>query len=220
MHFSEDIIIRQNLSIVIRERGKIVGRRDGHNIFLNLGRMWMPRLVSYEDLPIPPAVTPVTPADDRRIRYMAVGIGGTRQLMLPVANSPPLSTHYPGTNIQTDTDPTATILERPVRLTSPTPSSPALPPAYDAGDVWLGQVQAPPDYPSDTSVTFKRLFTEDEISFGPFLTVPLCEILLLLHAADVNYTHRPHNTGVAYDTYDPISKTTAFALEVSWTLRF
>jgi hypothetical protein len=29
-----------------------------------------------------------------------------------------------------------------------------------------------------------------------------------------------NNTGVAYDTFDTISKTDAFDLEVSWTVRF
>ena len=140
--------------------------------------------------------------------------------MLSVANASPLVDYYPGTNNQTDTDPTARIMERPVRLSSVNPMSPPMPPSYGAGDIWLGQVQAPCTFPSATSVKFTRLFTEDEVSYGPFLTVPICEVGLFLNSADSNYVNRWDNTYVAYDTFDSISKTNAFALETSWTWRF
>ena len=51
----------------------------------------------------------------------------------------------------------------------------------------------------------------------PFLSVPLSEVGLLTAAADPgNYA----NTLVAYDTFDTISKTSAFDIEVEWTIRF
>lgn len=222
------IEVESNLELTLRSRGKVFRRIRGHNIWLNLGRAWMPKLISYSALPsgdpLPP--TPVTPAEDRRIRYMGLGIGGTRQLQLGVANATPLGAsppapagHYPGTNNQTDTDPTVQRLERPVRLTSPIPAAPVGPP-YDAGDVWLGQVQAPAVYPTTTSVKFVRVFTENEISYGPFLTVPLSEIGLFLHDPSATYINLPNNTCVAYDTFDSLSKTNAFSLEVDWTIKF
>lgn len=220
MKLLADLQVESNLELVIRERGKLMDRRKGHNIFLNLGREWLPKVISYSSLPASPsAISPVTKADDRGIRYMGLGIGGTRQYMLGVANAAPLSTHYPGTNNRTDTDPTVQKLERPVRLTSPVSASPVLPP-YDAGDVWLGQVQAPPTYPTTTSVMYKRVFTESEISYGPFLTVPLSEIGLFLYSSSVTFINVYNNSCVAYDTFDSLSKTNAFSLEVSWTLRF
>lgn len=214
---SISIEVKTNLTLTMRERGKIVKRSQGHNIFLNLGREWLPDLVSYSALPPPPAPLPVTPVEDRRIRYMGLGIGGTRQLALAVANSPPMFTHYPGTNAQTDTDPLVTQLERPVRISSV--GAPIVPP-YAATDVWLGQVQAPPVKPIPTSVTFTRIFTELEISYGPFLTVPLSEIGLFLHSSAATYINQPFNTAIAYDTFDTLSKTNAFSLEIAWTLRF
>lgn len=219
MKLSAGIQVESNLELVLRERGKIKHRVAGHNIFLNLGREWLPKAISYSALPAPAAVAPVTKADDRGIRYMGLGIGGTRQYMLGVANAAPLVTHYPGTNNRVDTDPTVQTLERPVRISSPIPAVPVVPP-YDAGDVWLGQVQAPPTYPTTTSVMYKRVFTEAEISYGPFLTVPLSEIGLFLYSASGTYINTYNNTCVAYDTFDTLSKTNAFALEVSWTLRF
>jgi hypothetical protein len=55
------------------------------------------------------------------------------------------------------------------------------------------------------------------VSYTPFLTVPLSEIGLFTNAANPNiYNNGP----VAYDTFDTISKTSAFNLEVDWTVRF
>ena len=222
------IEVGSNLVLTLRSAGKLVQQVKGHNIFLNLGREWLPKLISYSALPpgAPPPPLPVTPAEDMRIRYMGLGIGGNRQLQLAVANATPLGAappgaagHYPGTNIQTDTDPTVTRLERPVRLTSPIPAAP-VPPPYDFADVWLGQVQAPAVYPTTTSVKFVRIFSELEISYGPFLTVPLSEIGLFLSSPGAIYVNLPFNTCVAYDTFDSVSKTNAFSLEVDWTIKF
>lgn len=218
---ASDIQIRQNVELTVRERGKIVARRAGHNIFLNLGREWLPGLVSYSVLPsgAPPPPTPVTPAEDRRVRYVGLGIGSTRQNNLGIANGAPFVTDYPGTNLRTDTDPTVVRLERPVRFSSPDSANPTEPP-YHADDVWLGQVQAPAIYPVPTSVKFQRVVLEDEISYGPYLIVPLSEVGLFLHSVSPDYVHLHDNTCVAYDSFDTLSKTNAFAVEIAWTLRF
>lgn len=217
---AEDIEVKANLTLTARERGKIVARRKGHNIFLNLGRIWIPDAISYSSLPagVTPPPTPVTKVDDRGIRFMGLGIGGTRQTDSDAGNAP-LSTHYPGTNAQTDAMPEVQTLERPVRLTAASPSSPALPP-YAAGDVWLGQVQSPAVKPTPTSVRFTRVFSETEISFGPFLKVPLTEIALFLHSPSSTYINTYNNTAVAYDTFDPFNKTSAISFQTDWDLRF
>lgn len=212
---TETIQVRSNLIITARERGKIVARRVGHNIWLNLGREYLAQLICYQAyLPAPPQ-----PVRNDRIMYMAVGIGGNRQLALSVANSDPLLTAYPGTNAQTDTDPTITTLERPVRLTggfAPYPGS--------GGDVWLGKVVAPPTWVPATSATFDYTVTQTQVSYDPFLTVPLSEVMLFTSNADPSQpplaSLSNQNTGVAYDTFDTISKTDAFDLEISWTVRF
>jgi len=219
MRLSEIIEAKSNLHITVRERGKIVRRHKGHNIWVNLGRGYLPQLIAYQSLPASGVVSPVVAQEDRRVRYLGFGIGGTRQLQLTIANNPPYSNYYPGTNTQTDTDATVVQLERPVRFSSPIPGSPALPP-YDAGDVWLGQVAAPAVHNTATSVTFQRIVSESEISYGPFLSVPLSEIGLFLHSTNPNYINVYNNTFIAYDTFDTISKTSAFALEVLWTIRF
>jgi hypothetical protein len=209
MRFSESIEVKQNLHLVARERGKIVARRDGHNIFCNTGREWLAKLVCYASM------SPLTPERNDRVRYMGLGIGGTRQLALTTANAAPLLTAYPGDNLQTDTDPTITVVERPVRVSGG--SSPGPVGAY--GDVWLGQIQADTNtaHPTPTSTTFKRVFLSTEVSYFPFNTVPLSEIGLFTAAADPLLGQ---NVLIAYDTFDTLSKTVAIDLEVTWTLRF
>lgn len=216
MRIYDDVEVKQNVFITARERGKIVDLREGHNIFVDLGREWLTQLIAYK------AFNPDEVYRNDRIRYMGFGIGGTRQLALGTANSAPIGSSgdpyeansYSGVggNAQTDVDPTVTTLERPVRVTGGISVYPGL-----AGDRWIEQIQAPPEFPTGTSVTFKRLFQSFEVSYGTFTSMPLSEIGLYTDAAiPENYL----NTLVAYDTFDTLSKTTAFELEVRWTLSF
>lgn len=206
MRIVETIPVKNNLILTARERGKIVARREGHNIWLDLGREYLAQLISFNSF------GPDTPVRNDRIKYMGMGIGGTRQLALATANSAPISPPYSGTNAQDDVTAAVTTLERPVRVSGSTTNYPGI-----SGDAWIGQVSAPPDLSGGTEVVFTRVFTATEISYGPFLSVPLSEVMLFTSAADPeNY----QNTGVAYDTFDTISKTSAINLEVKWTIRF
>jgi len=211
------IQVKSNLFLTARERGKIVARRAGHNIWVNLGREYLASLICYTSVPALPATEPVVPEEDRRIRYMGFGIGGTRQLNLSIANSAPMSTMYPGTNAQTDTDPTVTVLERPVRFSSV--GSPIGPP-YASTDVWLGQLTAPVTHNTATSSTFTRLLLSTEISYGTMTTVPISEVALFLHSDNATYINTPNNTFLAYDTFDTLLKTAAIEIETDWTISF
>lgn len=207
MRLLETIEVKQNLIITARERGKIVARREGHNIWLNLGREYLAQLIAYSSLGLPP----VAERDDR-IRYMGLGIGGNRQVTLGVANAAPIVTAYPGTNVQTDSDLTVQRLERPVRVTGSEDPYPG-----QGADVWLGQVQAPASHPVATQTTFSRVFTSTDVSYGSFLSVPISEIMLFTGGSNKNVYN---NTGIAYDTFDTISKTAAIEFEANWTIRF
>lgn len=205
--FSE-VEVRSNLELTVRDRGKIVDRRVGHNIWLNLGREYLAQLISYDSF------SPLTPTRNDRVRYMGLGIGGTRQLVQAGTMLSAVTTAYPGSNAQVDTNPAVTIIERPVRLSGSSDAYPG-----QGGDVWLGQVQAPPERPTTTQVTFSRLFISNEVSYGTFTTVPLSEVGLFTSAANPNVYNNTSGF-VAYDTFDTLSKTSAFELEVAWTIRF
>jgi len=205
MQIFEDIEVKYNLSIIARERGKIVDRRDGHNIFVNLGREWIAALISLQSF------SPDTPENDYRPKYMGFGIGGAQQVSVN-ANSSPITPPYSGSNLQTDTDRTVDTLERPVRISGSSSAYPGV-----AGDLWLGQIQAPVSHPQSTQAQFRRLLGQGEISYAPFLSVPLSEVGLF--TSDKN-PEEYLNTLIAYDTFDTISKTTAVEIEVVWTFRF
>ena len=207
MRFLETVKVKNNLKLIARERGKIVARRDGHNIWLDIGREYLAQVIALN------SYGPDVPQRNDRIKYMGFGIGGTRQIAPGVSNVPPLSVDYPGANLQTDLDPTVIHLERPVRVSGSTTVTPG-----SAGDVWLGTIQAPAIHTTAREVTFRRLFSQTEVSYATYASVPLSEIGLFTSTAVP--IGEPHNTPVAYDTFDSISKTGAFEIEVEWTVRF
>lgn len=216
MRFNEDIEVKQNIWMTARERGKIVGRRETHNIFVDLGREWLSRLIAYQ------SYTPDVAERNDRVRYMGFGIGGTRQLQLPTANSAPIGgpgqpyaaggASGVGANSQTDLDRSVSTLERPVRVSGGSSAYPG-----SGGDFWLGQIQAPAEHPSGTSVLFRRMFLQTEVSYAPFFSVPISEIGLFTSAADPGFYL---NTLIAYDTFDTLSKTSAISIEVEWKFSF
>jgi len=204
MRLHERIEVKNNVTFTLRERGKLVKRIENHNIWLNLGREYLASLIDYTSF------SPLTAERNDRIAYMGVGIGSNQQIALSTANSPPLSTAYPGSNAQSNTDPTVTALERPVRISGGSTPYPG-----DGGDVWLGQVQAPAVHTTATQTTFSHLFGETDVSYSPFLTVPLSEIMLFTFAANPAVFN---SVGCAYNSYPTISKTSAFTLLVDWTI--
>lgn len=71
MNRLNDIIeVRHNLSIEVRERGKLVSNWSGHNVFTNTGRDWLARLSAWQTIG-----SPDTPFTNRRVRWMGLGTG-------------------------------------------------------------------------------------------------------------------------------------------------
>lgn len=204
-HIAEDIQAKFNLDIELLDRGRVVDARRVHNIFVDLGREWLASLVGFAGF------SPDTVETDARVKYMGLGIGGSKQLATSTI-LPAVANAYSGTNTQTDLDRTVTALERPVRVSGATTTYPG-----DSGDVWLGLLQAPTGHPVATRAQFRRVFSRDEISYGSFTEVPLSEAGLFLSDKDPGFYN---NTLVAYDTFPTITKTVAFDLQVTWTLIF
>lgn len=205
---------KNNLVITVRERGKIVQRVEGHNIWLDTGRTFLAQLISYATL------SPDTTERDDRIQYIGFGIGGVQQMYPSVADVAPIITHYPGTNLAHDHDHHLLRLERPVRYSwagaaaVPTGTYPSL--TYLPTDVFLKQVD-PPTHPTSTSTSYTCNISETEFLGGSFLMMPLSEIGLFTSLSAVDdYASAP----VALDTFESIMKTNKFSMDINWTVRF
>lgn len=238
MRFRDDIPVECNVLLQLRDRrGRVVDERRGHNIFVNYGREWLSELISLD--------TGYTPFRSDRIKSMAVGIGGIGQTMDAAtlrstwAGFPnhwgytnpadPTTGSYgddgtagSGNPQQTAADPTVTGLEYPVQITSAD--------YYD-------HVYAPVAFPTAGSARFTSVFGFNEVSFGAATSVPISEIGLFTESASTpDLPPLPQDRSVsppvpanppagvrfmvAYHTFNPISKTSGFVLQVDWELRF
>lgn len=205
--------------------GRVVEKRDSHNIFLNYGRDWLAHLVGLD------AGGAYFRSD--RIKLMAFGIGGTAQQIASdtIRGTTPGSPYaYPGfpndwiggagsgDPVQTDVDPAITALEWPVEVTT-TPG-----PVSDYYDL----ISQPNTFPGTVGVIrFTAVLGLTEVSFGAHPSVPLSEIGLFTESVTDETIPPVVAAGlpaekymVAYNTFDTLSKTTSFVLEVDWELRF
>ena len=124
-----------NVFIVIKQNGKVIGHRRGHNIWVDNGRNYLAKKLADEN--------------DYGVKHIGFGIGGNKQALLPLVNSSPIVDAYPAGfdpnattgnehNIDYPIDPLISTLERPVRISGN--SKPYA--TADPGDVWL--VSPPP----------------------------------------------------------------------------
>jgi len=202
------------LKMIDPDSNEVVEERESHNIFLNYGRDWIAHLVGLS------AIAPDATFREDRLRYMAFGIGGRSQLILPAT----IFTTYPGyagdwggsapvaDPVQEDTNPTVLGLEWPVLV--------------NATD-YYDDISAPNTFPEIGVIRLTSVLGVGEVSFAGFTSVPLSEIGLFTSGLP-NLTDPPIVYGalpltkymVAYNTFDTLSKTSAFVLQVDWELRF
>jgi hypothetical protein len=198
MKLISDINVIGNFSALMRCRGKVVAnsRREGHNIFTVTGRNWLTKLVSWRSIA---AVD--TPYTQRRVRWMGLGKGV--QLEAPTVSS--LNNAVLATTTQ-----------------------------------YLAAIQIV-EFPTSSSVRFIKEFTLGEITVSS-TPVAISEAGLFVDVSpaepgnlndgyeDVAYapglietTLNPAiatNSPVAYKTFDAMTKTVDFSLEIRWDLRF
>lgn len=213
----ETVEVRVNVEIDLFERGKrrLVHRSRSHNIIVNTGKQFMAESITAAAFG---GGGTFTRTRDQVVRYIGFGIGGSRQSnpsagASPFSDAPPAG--YAGTNTQTDVDVTVGRLERPIRVSG-------------GPDVWLKQISAPGTFDSGNRyTTFIATFGETELSYGSFLSVPLSEIGLYSSSADPTLANGgagayPGPTGhmIAYDNFDPISKSGGVIVEARWQWRF
>jgi hypothetical protein len=207
------ILSNVHLQLKNPKNGRIVAQRWSHNIFLNYGRDWLAHLIGYN--------TGYMKFREDGIRYIAFGIGGTSQL-IPSDDIRETYAGYPdkwnegtggsGDPSQVDTDPTVIALEWPVEITS---------------GVYYDNIVAPVTFPETGIVRFTNILGINEISFGSYTSVPLSEMALVVNNL-TDLTDPPVvATGlpiekyvVAYNTFDTLSKTNSYVLQVDWEIRF
>ena len=242
MLFKEDVIIKANVHIVARERGKkVIGScRDSHNIFVNLGRQYITEVISPQDASFNSHQSDL--ANVRVVRSIGMGIGSTEQTILVDTVYPTFAVDYPGGATFTDTPASLALapayLERPVKVTG------TAGPGVNPG-VWMKDVAVPPAYTTTPvhSVTYTTLFSTTDFQLGgAYPAVPLSEVGLFLSDQDPSITgalnsddvydyagHAEPPAGVysettrpkliAYNGFAPITKTASIDLQVSWELQ-
>jgi hypothetical protein len=100
--------------------------------------------------------------------------------------------------------------------------------------LFLAALEIAPSFPltpTRTTVRYKRVFTEDEITLSPG-TVNVSEMGLFTNGSpiavpayasgtrDATYANRMSQAPAAYKTFEPVPKTNALQLEISWEIRF
>jgi hypothetical protein len=214
--------VKDNVDIKYYERGKLVGTRNGHNVWVQNGNQFLSQLIAYASF------SPLTTERDDRIRYMGVGIGGKQQGS-GLAFTGAMETSYPwgsdphGTNGQQYSkeypiDPFIGTLERPVRVSGTENDYTSAEPT----DVWL--IDTPSFFitrQSSTSVNYHGRVSglAGDVVYGSFTTVPLSEVGLFTSALAVSkfFAYSPL---VAYFSFDTIPMTASTVVEFVWTVRF
>jgi len=207
----------------VRERGKLVTTREGHNIMVDAGRAWLASLISYSQF------SPDVGETSDRIRYMGAGIGGVSQGNIPATISAPIVTTYPvgfdpttsGGNDYNDEFPVApliTTLERPVKISGSTNPYAAAP----GTDVWLMDTPNARFFNTHqdlTSATFHGRLVGAETILAGFTSLPLSEVGLFTDGTgvDINSAYSPI---IAYFSFDTIQKNSSNTVEFIWSLRF
>jgi hypothetical protein len=210
-----------NVTINVYRYGILMGRREGHNVWVDRGRQYLAELVGYQDS------TP-TPERSDRLRFMGLGIGSEQQTRPDLADAAPLSTSYPAGFDPNATngheyrksfpiDPPISTLERPVRITGGSnPYATAAP-----TDVWL--IDDP-----DFFFTHQSLYEATvhgivdcttQLIYSPFTAMPLSEVGLFTDEVTVG-KNIPYSTLVGYYSFDTILVDSTNVLEFIWRVRF
>ncbi len=229
-----EFVVRANVRINIRERGKLIGIREVHNTWVDRGREYLASMLAYASL------GPDTPERSDRIRYMSVGVGSNKQTVGGPADNPPISTQYPaGSDPLTsngheydddfpfvydsvaDDHNAITTLERPAKFTGNAGAY-----GVDNGDRWL--IDDPNFFIAHLTLTELTLhgYFDGAVNQVAHSThrplVPVSEAGLHTDEAGVLPTTgtQAFNPIMAYVSFDTILVTTNVYVELIWSVKF
>lgn len=233
--FIDQIQVKSNMFITAYERGKRVPSmcRESHNIWVNLGREFLPRVIS------PASISPVVsgPVSAYWVQYFAFGIGGNKQTVDIAGFYPALDLGYPGGTTYDKATHETLYLERPVMVTG----TPDNPPSHTSIGMWGKQLDLiPPAFPPQLNevssvVEFQVTLLQTDIHLGgAYPAVPISEVGMILSSqamsqatgAIYDYSTPPYigvasrQRIVAYNNFAPITKTSTISFEFRWQLFF
>jgi hypothetical protein len=208
----EELLVESNVRISVLDlHGKLVDRRESHNVLTNNGAAWLARLASSANYLV---ATPA-PNTTERVKYIGLGCGGV------------LQTDAGALGLLTSQSALITV----TALEDPVPYSGA-----GGARVWLKQVDdqavTPTYFPTSTRVKFIVDLLPSEVSYAGSTTgggagtavgtlAPISEAGLYLSSADTAILDPTQENGlVAYDVFAPISITANNKVRVEWELRF
>lgn len=186
-----DIAVHSNVELYLRERGKLVDRRIGHNVFTVTGRNLLSKLISWSTI----ASTDI-PYTNRRARWMGLGSGSQLEVTTVVGLNQPVLVVSPDkylAAIQTVEFPTSTS----VRFTR----------EFGTSDVNLAG--------TPVTITEAGLFAD----VSPGLNNSTDDVPYTLGGTTLSPTVGT-NPPIAYKAFDGLTKTVDFTLEIRWEFRF
>ena len=199
MHIIEslkDIGVVSNVELVLRERGKIIARRDGHNVFTVTGRNLLSKLLAWQTIS-----TTDIPFTHRRTRWIGVGKGSQLEVTTVSSLVNPVlanSTDYL-VAVQSAEFPTSTsvrfIKEFGVNEITTTPTPVVVTEAGLFADVNPANMGG----------------TEDVGHAGPCPPNPPSTVL---------DPTSPSNAAICYKAFEGLTKTINFTLDIRWEFRF
>ena len=235
--FTDQIQVKSNMFITAYERGKKVPSmcRESHNIWVDLGREFLPRVISPAG--ISPSLVVSGPVDPSWVQYFAFGIGGNKQTIDIPSFYQTLDQAYPGGKTYDKATHGTLYLERPVMVTGTADN----PPDHTSVGLWGKQLDLiPPIFPTQLSgvssvVEFQvtLLYTDLHLD-GAYPAIPISEVGMVLSSqtmsqptgAVYDYGASPYigvtsrQRIVAYNNFAPITKTSTISLQFNWQLMF
>lgn len=220
--FRDDVGIKEaNVELSLYEGCRLVDRRVEKNVWTNVGRNYIVKVVHWSThWALPPPVPEVA--------YTGIGIGSDEQIVDVASAYPGLDADYPGQNLQDDSDPIIRHLERPVAVKIKGAGPPItynwlVPAVYDQP----GSVTNP----SNTTAIYTYTYGKNDINLsGQYGVVPVSEVCLCL--SDEIEDDDPYDLGVAptyfgalrqvvvaYNGFASLAKTVKNTLKIKWELR-
>ncbi len=195
MKLVEDLGVRCNFHLELREHGKLKQTRDGHNVFTETGSNWLTRLSAWSTI----GATDV-PFTNRRVRWMGLGTG-TQSEVASVSNlvTPAQVTSGVYLGAIQNSNPLTTNSIEFVREFSTTEVSLV---SLGLNVVAVSEAGLFVDVQPASSST-----GTDDSSAGGATDSTLDPSASL-------------NAPIAYKTFEPLNKTADFSLVIRWTLTF